>query len=306
MALSNSILEEFYQSTEKSGTIFNNSDTIDVVSICKASYEFIMKHQDIINVLAENKTNTNGIRNMGAFLPEEALMLKTILGNAYNIDTMNDILERSYQFKNLRVICVNKNQETEYPYSIVNFFHDGEVYVTLIIIEDFYQLDDEEKAESIRDIMIWDLLDYMYCISLKKLSIPMKKSDGEFTILLPYLLSPSDTKFILHYYSYLFKALSIFLPRSIVERIISTTDISVLISDEVLEQLYLNCEEMIDCYSNPNAYDVDKMIDIMYNINMSYYLKVVNINNDLKKMMTSANSETDDDMPLDEEEDDDA
>lgn len=301
MALSNSILEEFYQSSDKSGMIFSNSDIMDVVSICRASYEFIVKHRDIINILSENQSATTGIRSMGAFLPEEALMLKTILGSEYNIETMNDILDRSYQCKNLRVICVNKNQETEYPYSILNFYHNNDVYITLILIEDFYQLDDEEKAENIKDIMIWDLLDYMYCINLKILNIPMKKSDGEFTILLPYLLNPSDTKFILNYYTYLFKALSEFLPSSIVNRIISTTDISTLVSDEVLEQIFINCNEIADCYNKrPNVYDVDKMIDIMYNINMSYYLKMVNINNDLKEMITA--NETEEDMLEDEEE----
>ena len=303
MALSNSILEEFYQSSEKSGVIFNESDTMDVVNICKESYDFIMRHRDIINVLAENQNNTNGIRNMGAFLPEEALMLKTILGPDYNIGTMDAVIRRSYQLRNLRVICVNKDQETEYPYSIINFFHNGEVYISLIMIEDFYQIDDEAKADDIRNAMIWDLLDYMYCVSLKTYHIPMKKSDGEFTILLPYLLAPSDTKFMLYYYSYLFKALSEFLPSSIVRRIIATTDISTLVSDEVLEQLYVDCNDIIECYNNPNVYDVDKMIDAMYNINMSYYLKVVNINNELKKMMT-ANIETDEDVPEDEEEDD--
>lgn len=259
---------------ESSYTKFTNSELFGKDAI-KHIHDEIISHGHIFDILLDRGTN-NYTRPIEAFSPEEALSLKMLLNN--NFDSAS-ILRNALQYKFIRVFFADVPDKDSYYY-LINFKHDKEFYISVILLKDF----PADESSNIQYSLIRDIIQLYFAISCKNLGIPINYSeDNEEVICFPYTLRSSDFIFIANYFAYYLDALATFIPESAIENTITENGLSLLIgSEEDGLNVFRDRHKVID----GNASD---LVDYAYMITTSYFTSVVQIARITSEDMAKAN-----------------
>ena len=239
----------------------------------KRIHDEIVSLGHIFDILLDKGTN-NYTRPIEAFSPEEALSLKMLLNDNY--DSVS-ILRNALQYKNIRVFFADVPDKDSYYY-LVNFKHDKEFYISVILLKDF----PSDESSNIQYSLIRDIIQLYFALSFKNLGIPINYSlDNEEIICFPYTLRSSDFIFIACYFAYYLDALATFVHNSAIENTIVENGLSLFIGTE---EDALNVFR--DRYKVING-DASELVDYAYMIATSYFTSVIQIaritNDDMAK-----------------------
>lgn len=262
--------EEESRYTNFTNSEFFNKDTI------KRIYEGLISHGQVFDILLD-RGNSNYTRHVEAFSPEEALSLKMLLNDNYDAVS---ILRNALQYKNMRVFFVDAPDKDSYYY-LVNFKHEKENYISIILLKDF----PADESSNIQYSLIRDIIQLYFAVSFKQLGIPVNYTvDNNEVICFPYTLRSSDFIFIACYYAYYLEALSVFIPESAIENTIEHDGLSLLFDGEGDLDILHKRSKII-------SGDASDMVDYAYMITMSYFRSVIQIasmtNDDLAKVNDS-------------------
>jgi len=262
------LLSRYTVNTKFTNSEFFNKDTF------KSIFDGIISHGQIFDIILD-KGNLNYIRPIEAFSIEEALSLKMLAKDNYN---PTDILRNAIQYKNMRLFFADIPDKDSYYY-LLNFEHDGNFYISIILLKDF----PADESSNIQYSIIRDIIELYFTISFKKAGIPVNYDEifAEDCISFPSRMRSSDFMFIAYYYAYYFEALLTFIPYSAVENTVIENGISILFDPEDSRKIINDRQNIING-------DSSDAVDYAYMITMSYFKSVVQIasevNNELEQI----------------------